>query len=732
MKKLLSVLLSVAMIIGCISLCFGAFAEDSQEEIIAKFNEATKMAASEYQNEDGTTNYASGYTFSQKITALNANLFGDSLEQGGKNILVTLFQSKCPEFVDYDDDDEDNKSFDCYTDSTLNYQGQTIPNKVVNIKGVVRTLANIEANIEEVSAIKVAKFSNAADTLGDYALKETTLKSDYISNFKPIGSTGTYSVDCNDVDIAGDELTTDSIFADVLSKYPAFDGMDDRIKDEAKSRGMGITFTDFQLKLTNIQLMFTLDSNDKLDDMSLTYKVQGSVTFNYGGETITVSDILIEMQVTYNQFDHYNPDDGSINISELVKRINEGTAYAVESKAGYTYARTADYPYGTQDMAHFSLNLTPEKIQENLPDDSIVGQLLGSLPIDDILNNPTNIGITNVLITLDDIAGIKIDGVNWVCNCADCPECDCDSCTYEHPCTCTGCHCHAELIEATSVLGDGITALSDKLEEAVVGGVQDVFDFGAEGGVVPAGKDGSAYIGERALKATNLNVNDIATNRKPRFDASTGNIVFTMPTQTNPDENSPIAHLTDDYASAGDVMDAMKIGFLNTFGVNPFEPDGSANTGVVYTNIEVKVKFEEASSDNIYGNGKIESLNLYYWCTSNMSLLAGIVTGDFYSSVNSNYSEFNYKDYEKGDADVSGRVSIIDAKLVLKHIVGTETLSGLGFELADMNDDGELKVADAKAILQKVADDAAAAASGGSDTGDTGDTGSDTGDTTNG
>lgn len=114
-----------------------------------------------------------------------------------------------------------------------------------------------------------------------------------------------------------------------------------------------------------------------------------------------------------------------------------------------------------------------------------------------------------------------------------------------------------------------------------------------------------------------------------------------------------------------------------------------------------------------------------------MSLLAGIVTGDFYSSVNSNYSEFNYKDYEKGDADVSGRVSIIDAKLVLKHIVGTETLSGLGFTLADMNDDGELKVADAKAILQKVADEAAEAASGGSDT-STGDTGSDTGDTTNG
>ena len=706
MKKLLSVLLSVAMIIGCLSICFGAFAEGAQDDAIAKINEATKMAASEYENEDGTVNYASGYAFSQKITALNASVSGDN-----SNFLKTLFESKCPEFADYEDKNAD--PFDCYQDTTLNYGGMTLNQKVVNITGVVRTMARAEG-IEDKDTVRVAKYSDATETLGEYALKETTLKSDYVSNFSDVGA-GVYVFDCNDIDIVADELASDSVFPDVLNKYPSFDGLDDKIKDEANSRGMGVTFQDFQLKLSNIRLTVTLDSEDKLSEMSLAYRIEGSVTFAYNGETITISDILIEMQVTYNQFEHCNPGDGSVNISELVKRINEATAYAVDSKAGYTYSRLADYPLGTQDMTHFALNLTTDSIQQNLPDDNIVGSLIKGLPLNEIINTPANINITRALIILSLAEGIDLLGTGtWVCNCADCEKCEEDSCTAENPCTCAWCNCHMELIQMTDLIEMGISAASDKLEESVINGVKDAFAFGAEGGTVPAGKDGSAYIGERAFKATNLNVNDIE-NAGVRPD---GSIMFSMPTQVNPDENSALAHLTDDYASADDIGSAMQLGFLNTFGVNLFEPDGAANTGVTYQNIAVTVKFEEADSSNPYGNGKIESINTYYWCIANMSLVEGLVTGDFATSVNSNYSEFNYKDYEKGDADVSGRVSIIDAKLVLKHIVGTDTLSTLGFELADMNDDGDIKLGDAKAILQKIADDAAAAA-GGSTSGDT-------------
>lgn len=54
-----------------------------------------------------------------------------------------------------------------------------------------------------------------------------------------------------------------------------------------------------------------------------------------------------------------------------------------------------------------------------------------------------------------------------------------------------------------------------------------------------------------------------------------------------------------------------------------------------------------------------------------------------------------------GDVDGSGNVTAIDASLVLRHVVGTETLNGSAFQAADVDGDGTVSAIDASMILRK-------------------------------
>ncbi|MDE7400362.1 MAG: dockerin type I repeat-containing protein [Oscillospiraceae bacterium] len=56
--------------------------------------------------------------------------------------------------------------------------------------------------------------------------------------------------------------------------------------------------------------------------------------------------------------------------------------------------------------------------------------------------------------------------------------------------------------------------------------------------------------------------------------------------------------------------------------------------------------------------------------------------------------------WEKGDANCDGRVTAADATAVLKHLVGSITLSNQGYKNADMDDSGNITAADATAILK--------------------------------
>lgn len=56
----------------------------------------------------------------------------------------------------------------------------------------------------------------------------------------------------------------------------------------------------------------------------------------------------------------------------------------------------------------------------------------------------------------------------------------------------------------------------------------------------------------------------------------------------------------------------------------------------------------------------------------------------------------------KGDANMDGSVTSADAALILRHVIGLETLADTALQLADVNGDGKITAADAAMILRYV------------------------------
>ena len=60
--------------------------------------------------------------------------------------------------------------------------------------------------------------------------------------------------------------------------------------------------------------------------------------------------------------------------------------------------------------------------------------------------------------------------------------------------------------------------------------------------------------------------------------------------------------------------------------------------------------------------------------------------------------------YSIGDVNLDGKVSAIDARIVLQHAAGSRTLTGEQFRCADANNDGKVTAIDARRILKIVAE----------------------------
>lgn len=217
-------------------------------------------------------------------------------------------------------------------------------------------------------------------------------------------------------------------------------------------------------------------------------------------------------------------------------------------------------------------------------------------------------------------------------------------------------------------------------------------------GSVPVGKKGSEYLDNYAVKATKLEPNDVVNIA---YNAERGVFTFELRNQMNPekDESNALSRLTDDFTSPKDLKEQLAIQLVGSLGIQLTSDEDPC--AINYTGIKCYVGFDGSEAGNLYGTGELSTMGVGYNCSLDTTFSDINVKAN--ETVASEYNSFEYFDYEKGDSDMSTRVSIVDAKLVLKVIAGTDTLEGKGFELADMNNDGKLSIVDAKLILKKIA-----------------------------
>ena len=778
MKKLLSVLLSVLMIMSCLSVGFGVFAEGEEpseaEALINKINEAIVNATTEEYDDSGNiTRHTAGYWFSRQTQAASFDISGDD-----KNYLITILDSYYPEYSaftyeDAIDDEGHTKNFPDFP-AIGTYE---LVQKLKGVSGIDTSNADaMYTSLDEKTVLdkQVRKNSVAEESLGDEVLREFNIDAEKVASVEE------NSLIFNDIDIYAGDKVTDSVIPEIAKIYPDFSGTAKGYVDKATKAGF--KFDSFEFKYTNIRLDAQFDGDDRITGLTLTYDIVINADMRYSTETLTLSGSQSN-KVEYYGFDYF--DEGNeFDYAELVRKINEATANAVNSKAGYDFTKTA----AADNNQAIKLDLTQEAYE-----------MLSGLS--DSAQTAVFGVVDQVTVAIDNLAGTSITKYEWVCDQENCPVCsiegechegdhsketvkkwvceghgcpvceqhqddagniiECENQDWMEPyvrqnmpwmddqqvaeevasmksrCTCGEqdaplCTCDKQIAphklsvevmgnvyDVNMLLDKGITAITGKLNDVQTDSLKGVMELGAYHATVPASKNPDEYIESKyALKATELSVNDLDVDTG--WDYNDGTITFWIPYQENPDENSALAHLTNNFATGdqfagataealtgkidGDVIQSMSTGIVYS---GSYEGNGMADQ---YTPIQVDVKFAGASDDNIYGNGELESLVINYTCYYEYALAAAnfieIAHANYSSTMDSSYTDFNYVDYEKGDTDLSQRVSIIDAKLVLKYIVGTEDLNELQQEIADMDNSGDLSVVDAKMILQLIADQA--------------------------
>lgn len=791
MKKLLSVLLSVLMIVSCISsgLCVFAEAPDGAEDFIAKINTGIEAALD-------TDGHSAGYWFTRSFQPMNVTIDGDT-----KNNLKTVINSYYSEFSGF-----------MYSDTNAAGNPITVPDfsaigtyaLAKHIDGVsgMPTNNNDDALYNSFAEAtyydeKVLTDGDAHSVFGDNALKTLDINPETIASLDADSG----EIIFNDIDIYAGDSVADSVIPVFATMYPDLSGVSgDDIK---KAENAGIEMNNYVLKYTGITLYASFDG-DKITGLDLMFNIEASADMVYNGKDMTMTANTY-CGYSYYGFDYF--EAGDFDYSELANKINEATAYAVDSNAGYKYTRTAD----VTDDSSIELNLTPDAYD-------MLGGLEGQAK--DIMFEYMD----KFTIAIDSMTGLsgtghEVTAYKWVCKGDSCPVCSVEgACTAENnhandPTTgwvCEGEHCPVcqqhqdnatgEIIECrdhswfeswvreeipwltdeevaqkvaemeanctcgsidlpqctcgnqvmheipglgvslddpeinfgdthislNNLVSQATEKIVEKMNDAQTDSVKGVTDLGAYNANVPKDDIKDKY----ALKKSELTVNDFDQDYEPFFDS--GKIYFFLPYNDGAEDvtaDSPIAHLTNDYVSSADFKNATAEAVLGKIPQNDVIINGSEfsyqgddidedpSTPDEGTPIMIVIEFEEADDSNWYGTGKIKSLKIDYTCSYAYSLGIGAISleavkAKYSSYMNSTYSNFKYEEYEKGDADLSGRVSIIDAKLVLKHVAGTEQLNDVQQGIADMGtadtdyklgNDGKISILDAKRILQKIA-----------------------------
>lgn len=710
MKKILSILLAMVMIISSITVALIAIADEPAAitcaDAIAKINEQTAYIANA-DNGDGTKHNLPGYSFGRSLTS--DVTFGE-----GKAAVDAVMAACYPEYAEAP----------YHTESGYEYG---------------KILSNLLGVSAVEPAVSVKKNSDAASTIGRDALQALKLDASKVKNFVA-NSSDSFTFTYDDIDIVADGRVEDSILADLTKNYPNATNLDNVIINSLSSHNTGLTAKDFKIKITDIEIKAEFYEG-RLDTLEYSYKLDGTASVTYINPEPFDAVFSLAVRTTYSGMDYFD-DQNDFDLAVLAKKINEGTAYMVNTKAGYDYARlcTIDKTYDNEgneiDDYSFSINSAGA-----IAGNTVLSVVLGAVfnVVDKItIGMDKNLG-TNIRTdkwtcknstsedeeTKQDICTADKPHQIWQCTCKDvsgcCTCCPAGTgCTSTHPCDKDGacrsadCQCGyvndpqckyessaASNIEAIdSTVAKLLTELAKLLDKSIGAAAKDQMKVGAtSANIAPADQKAAEKLDSRfAVKATQLDVFDI---QEASFDETTGAIEFTLEDQNADNGYKALSHLTNDYVTNEKFVEALKLAAIEKLGNTVKDLEGMfLYTSLEYSEITCTVKFVGATASNVYGTGEIERMNISYNCVADSEAM---ISYRIATHTDSTIKNAQYVDYEQGDVNMDTSVSLKDAKLVLRYVAELETLNDYQMLLADMNEDKAVNLVDARAILEKIA-----------------------------
>lgn len=733
MKKLLSVLLAMIMVISCCSIGFVVFAEDTtpEQEAVDKLNAAIQKAVTEVKDEQGNvTFHTPGYGYSMMTNAMSVIVTPGSDEYNTYylNPVINSFDEfskfRTVETGDKDGDGEisaDEKSALAYDFNAIGTYILTdsFPKGIdlVKAKGEITDPEEFTNLVSEVTTKsgEVIKNSDGKKLLGDDALNNVKL------NASKVESVEDGVLHYADIDVMAGDKPSKSVFTDFTKFYPNLANV---LSGDYISRAeeLGVEIEDNDVKYTNIRVEYELDG-ENLMSLRLVYNIEASLTLNYMDKTYSITASSEENSIAYEGFEYYNEGE-EFDLAELANKINSATAYAVDTKAGYKYTRAA----ATDNDSSIQLVLTPDTY-------NMISELTGKAT--DALVGAYD----QVTIAIDKNGGTSLTTYQWNCyrdgkvkgtgeDAKECPVCagNSEDCKKGDHGADSGCICEEKIthifdtisipgvgdINASTLVNKGVAAAMEKANESVSNKMKEAVGVGAYSATVPNQKIDDKY----ALKKTELDVTDIAADSAEV--QPDGSIKFYLNDQAEAN-GAGLKHLTNDFVEpstirdnmAGKVFEALGTVIGKIQGVDvKLEDMGElaySDANEPGAPIPVVVKFEGADEQNPYGNGHIEKLDVNYRIDYNIAIGMGdspYIEGTAGAYINSNYKNFKYEDIASnlGDADFSGRVSIYDAKLVLRYVAKLETFTEPQLQISDMDKNGVVDTVDARRILKKVAE----------------------------
>lgn len=340
MKKILSVLLAMTLLIGCCSVALTSFAannlaQTSYEGLVTLINSQTKFAAVQIEDNGVVTHHSSGYSFIRSVNS-TGSVSGDA-----NGVLSSMIKDNFSEYAD------------CVAEGSTDLDYGLLAKRIAGIDSVNNTIN------ETVSPVVVPKSVNGSDVLGKNALKATTLSTDDITSITVNGST--YTISLKNIDVSNGDKIEDSALADLLGENIASD-IGDKIVSALVAKNTGIDFTNFKFTISGIQVIALFNGLDNaniptsgtLTSLIIKYNVSYSSDIYYASVHPFKLSGTINVTNTYNSFIAFN-EATDIDASKFAATLNDVTNNAVSNKAGYNYNRSADFVPGDSS---FTLEFT--------------------------------------------------------------------------------------------------------------------------------------------------------------------------------------------------------------------------------------------------------------------------------------------------------------------------------------------------------------------------------------